>query len=257
MSVERLEPGTAAWTAFHANHLARYRFAVDALGSHAPGRILDAACGVSYGTRHLATSLHAQVVGVDRSTHALDIARRQFAVDGVEFLQDDCETLAAASARAPFDAVVTFETLEHLEHPARLLEGAARVLHPGGRLVASVPNGLVTPSDDWEFHLHDFDAVALERLVREAGFEHVQLYGQYLNAGGHLRQQMRAEIQQMRFNPLWRAGAWLQRVLGRGVPPGPPLPEQDEDFDFVEVDAARVTREGADGAFVLLATATR
>ena len=256
MSFERLEPGTTEWVAFHANHLARYRFAVDALGADAPRRILDAACGVGYGSRHLAEALGADVVGVDQSAHALDIARRDFGSNAIVFLEDDCETLAAAAGE-PFDAVVTFETLEHLKHPDRFLRAAATARRRDGRLVASVPNTLVNPSTDWECHLHEFDAAALEALLREAGFEEVRLHGQYLTAVGRLRQQMRAEVNRVRFNPFWRLGAWLQRVLGRGLPLTPPLPEQPEDFEIRPLDAATAAREGAGGPFVLLATARK
>ena len=124
MSIERLEPNTTEWTAFHANHLARYRFAVHALGDPAPRRILDAACGVGYGSRHLANALGAHVVGIDRSEHALAVARREFAADRVEFLRDDCETLTGVAALGPFDALVTFETLGHLAHPDRFPRAA-------------------------------------------------------------------------------------------------------------------------------------
>lgn len=255
MSFERIEPGSPEWSAYYANHIHRYLFAVHVLKERRPRRILDAACGVGYGARHLAGELDTDVIAIDRDGGALAIAERDFAHDKIRFLEDECATLASAVKHAPFDAITSFETLEHLKEPEAFLRAAAGVLDPDGVLVISVPNGDVASSEDWDFHERDFDAPALEEILRATGFEPRRLYGQRLTEIGRLRQQMRAEVHRLRFNPLLRLGSWIQTTIRGVAPPGPALPEQVEDFEFYPTTAAEIRSRGSEGPFVIVAVA--
>ncbi len=77
---------------------------------------------------------------------------RRYRVEGSEFLRDGTpgggvdgagvrheDVLAPAWPAASFDAVLSFEVLEHLPDHRPALAGMARVLAPGGVLVVSVP----------------------------------------------------------------------------------------------------------------------
>jgi SAM-dependent methyltransferase len=143
-------------------HLARYEFAA----RHAqPGRLLDIACGVGYGTSLLAERAAAveEVVGVDRSEEAIRYAAERYRRPAVRFAVADA--LAFEDARG-FDTVVSLETVEHVADPDRLFERLVAALRPGGVLVASVPT---TPSADVNpHHLHDFT----ERSFRRMGARH-------------------------------------------------------------------------------------
>lgn len=257
MSFERIEPGTPEWDAFYANHIHRYHFATDVLRERNSKSILDAACGVGYGARHLAGELDADVTAVDRDGKALSIARRDFGHGRLRFLEDDCATLAAAAQHAPFDAITSFETLEHLKQPEAFLGAAARVLTANGTLVISVPNGDVESSEDWDFHERDFDAPAFEDILRANGFDTPQLYGQRLTDVGHLRRQLRSEIHRLRFNPMVRLGSWIQTTVRGIASPPPALPEQLEDFDLHPMTAADIAAQGERGPFVIVAVASR
>jgi 2-polyprenyl-3-methyl-5-hydroxy-6-metoxy-1,4-benzoquinol methylase len=163
-SLERLIPETlSAGDATGAEtlelHLARYRFASRFV---AGGRVLDCACGVGYGTALLADAERRpdRVLGVDIDPAAVDHARRTYLAAGIEFR---CGDGAALDDPAGFDTIVSLETVEHVAEPAALLGNFARLLRPGGTLVASVP---VTPSVDVNpYHLHDFT----ERSFRALG----------------------------------------------------------------------------------------
>ena len=167
-SLERLVPDAlaaddATGRATLRLHLERYEFAARQL---APGRVLDIACGAGYGTRLLAERAAAAscVLGVDRDAAAVDYARSRYGGAGVEFRVADA--LAFRDAEG-FAAIVSLETVEHLDEPGRFLAGLAAMLRPGGVLVASVPT---TPSVDLNpHHRLDFSERGFRRLLTAAG----------------------------------------------------------------------------------------
>ena len=90
-------------------------------------QVLDAACGEGYGTRLLARTA-GSVVGVDIDPGAIEHARRRYAGPATRFECADCTRLPLDDDSV--DAVVSFETLEHLEAQDRLLAEFRRVLRP-------------------------------------------------------------------------------------------------------------------------------
>ena len=139
-------------------HLERYRFAAH----HArPGRLLDMACGVGYGTRLLADEGGAvsAALGVDVSEEAVAYARQRYGRTGVEFRAGDALAFHDPDG---FDTIVCLETIEHVPEPRRLVARLAGMLRSGGVLVASVPS---TPSADVNpHHLHDFSEASFRRM---------------------------------------------------------------------------------------------
>lgn len=155
-------------------HLARYRFAA---AQARPGRLLDMACGVGYGTALMAREATGieEAVGVDLSAEAVAFARERYQVPRVRF-----ENANAMEFDDPagFDTVVSLETIEHVDDPRTLIGRLVRLVRPGGVLIASVP---VTPSVDVNWHhRHDFTArsfralLAPHGLVERQAFEQVQ-----------------------------------------------------------------------------------
>jgi len=100
--------------------------------------------------------------------------------EGVLYRTLDTDPAVRADYRAiaevepgSFDVVTCFETIEHLalEEAREMLEGAARVLRPGGRLFVSTPN----VHHPWSFlrsatHLTPFCYDELGGLIESAGF---------------------------------------------------------------------------------------
>jgi SAM-dependent methyltransferase len=148
-------------------HVARYRFAADLLGADAPLRVLDLACGVGYGTRLLRDALHpaSELTGVDIDAWAIEYAERHYGGDGVRFVAADATGFGRPRG---YDAIVSFETIEHLPDPLAFLLHLRELLVGGGRLVASVPVVLTTDLD--RFHLHDFSERSFRGIVETAGF---------------------------------------------------------------------------------------
>jgi methionine biosynthesis protein MetW len=115
-----------------------HRLVLDAVPAGA--RVLDVGCATGY----LAAELAARgctVVGVEADPAAAAAATAGGAC--AEVGAGDVETAAcraALVARAPFDAVVAGDVLEHLRDPWATLALLASLLRPGGRAVVSVPN---------------------------------------------------------------------------------------------------------------------
>lgn len=200
-----------------------------------------AACGVGYGSQHLAKGLpEARVVGVDRDARAIGIARNRFAHSRVTILEDDCQKLGAAAQHGPFDAIVSFETLEHLPRPAEFLARCHDLLAPDGTFIISTPNSRVTAAEHASicaYHEREYTAPEFVELLHAAGFAGMTLWGQRLSALGRLRDQVRAEVNRLRSSPLVRAGRWLQTLRGRAPAPLP-LPSEAGDFEVVPLGSA-------------------
>src|SRR6185369_7080809 len=144
-------------------HLARYRFAKRHIQ---PGTLLDIACGVGYGTAILVSS-NDQIVratGVDISEEAVGYAREHYGGSRTQFVHADALTFCDG---APFDNIVSLETIEHVPKPGEFLLHLAGLLKPGGILIGSVP---VTPSVDANpHHRTDFSERSFRALGRDLG----------------------------------------------------------------------------------------
>jgi len=161
-------------------HRERYEFAA----AHARGkRVLDIACGCGYGSEMLKEAGADSVVGVDLSPEAIAEAMECFSRDGVRFLQADYRDLNESSNPrfggafdAPFDLIVSLETIEHLPDPADFLGTVLRLLRPGGSFVGSVP---VTLSMDANpHHLQDFSRSSFRRMLTRGGLRVADSFAQ-------------------------------------------------------------------------------
>ena len=158
-------------------HIERYRFA-----SHvAPGKvILDVACGTGYGSDLLAGLAAKRVVGGDASPEALSFASHRFRRENLSFLKLDGIRLPFRSST--FDAVVSFETVEHMKDPDQFLRECARVLRPNGILLCSTPMRLAwrppwMPKPQNPFHTREFTVNELRAALDER-FDQVEFFGQ-------------------------------------------------------------------------------
>jgi SAM-dependent methyltransferase len=128
---------------------AAYRYAVgpnapqmafDAVAEVAPRRVLEVGCGPGELAARIRDELGAEVVAVDISPRMVELARDR----GVDARAGDVQQLDLGDAE--FDCAVAAWMLYHVPDVDRGLAELARVLVPGGRLVA------VTNAPD---HLHE------------------------------------------------------------------------------------------------------
>ncbi len=150
-----------------AEHLVRYKWA-SAFVSGA--RVLDAGCGVAYGTSMLAGSGANEVIGADIAAAVLDAVRPDMPENARLEVGDVLDLRYEDGA---FDVVVCFDCIEHLADPGVALDELARVLAPTGLLLVSSPNRDVQPSIDPHHH-HEF---VTRKLAEEVGtrFRNVRL----------------------------------------------------------------------------------
>lgn len=147
------------------HHVARYAFAA----KHCFGRVLDAACGVGYGTSVLAGH-NASVLGVDQSEEAIKWASGFF--NGPRYLVSKIEEMPHLGC---FDSVVSLETIEHLKDPEKVLSRFRQICK--ARFIVSVPN-----EDEYKFvaenyvndespHYRHYRPQELDRLLEKHGFK--------------------------------------------------------------------------------------
>jgi SAM-dependent methyltransferase len=224
---DETEPGIVAI------HLKRYEFARPWCRG---GEVLDAGCGVGYGTANLAEEA-VRIVGVDLSEEAIAYARDRHARPNVEFVVGDLAALDLADAS--FDAVCAFEVIEHLPEPERFVREMRRVLRPGGVLLVSTPHVERTDTAPANpFHVAEYSAADLERLLGSA-FASVELYGQRRLQTARHRLFQRLDVLGLR-----RRLPFL-RLLGRAVTGTPATAD-------VGSEGIEITRE-LDGATELVA----
>jgi glycosyltransferase involved in cell wall biosynthesis/ubiquinone/menaquinone biosynthesis C-methylase UbiE len=106
------------------------------------------------------------------------------------FLKADLNQGLPSELDGPFDLVVAGDVVEHLVDPERMLREVQRVLRPGGELVLSVPNfghwysrlRVAVGAFDYdrrgildETHLRFFSRSSLRRMIRNAGYDLLEL----------------------------------------------------------------------------------
>jgi SAM-dependent methyltransferase len=142
------------------------------------GHVLNAGCGAGSLTMRLLDAGYS-VTSVDASEAFVERVRGLVAARGLAH----SAPVAAADLRslpfedAAFDGIVCGEVLEHLDEDRAAVREFARVLRPGGIVLASVP---ANPwrydwSDHWAGHRRRYSAEGLAERFASAGFTDVDV----------------------------------------------------------------------------------
>jgi len=169
---EFLVPTTAPLPAV-IEHKMRYVFASKSIRGE---YVLDVACGSGYGSVFLCRSVQ-EYVGVDISMRALKYAKAFYKNEHVNLVRADACHLPFETEA--FDAITTFETIEHIKRADLFVSECARVLRENGDLLCSTPNAASHP-DNWKspYHLKEYSLNELATLL-STNFNHISFFGQY------------------------------------------------------------------------------
>lgn len=131
--------------------------------------VADLGCGAGHASLALAPYV-GRVIGVDQSAAMLRSARRRSAGMGnVEWRQGSLEALPLADASV--DGALLLLALCYVDEPGRVVEEAARILRPGGRVV--VVDLLLHDREDFRRQMGQvrlgFEPEVLAALLGEAG----------------------------------------------------------------------------------------
>ena len=171
---ERVVPGKTP-PDIYREHIDRYIFAATLTEKL---DVLDVACGTGYGTGYLVENGARSAVGVDISPASVNYAGERYG-GGTGFVCGDAARLPFSDES--FDAVVSFETLEHIRPYRRFLSECRRVLKRNGLLICSTPNRRVfspnLPKPLNPYHVKEFWPEEFLRLLGRY-FGDISLYGQ-------------------------------------------------------------------------------
>jgi SAM-dependent methyltransferase len=146
-----------------ADHVLRYQFAEAVLEEGC--NVLDFACGVGYGSFIISGKSGSKVTAVDASPTAIGYARRHWAGPNIEYVCGSPGSWRPSAGQ--FDAIVSFETLEHMADGRKFLHYLWRALAPGGVLLCSAPHLNYNPLTDNPFHIEHYSAASVNELLSE------------------------------------------------------------------------------------------
>ncbi len=159
----------------YLRHLKAYQFSQEFLPHN--NIILEIGSGEGYGTNLLSETAE-KIIGLDKDSPAIEHANQKYG-------SEKCLFQLFAGDRLPFednrfDAVVTFQVIEHIEDDIGFVKEAYRVLKEDGQLLVTTPNRtyrLKPGEKPWnKFHVREYYAEDLERVLKRV-FSDVRVWG--------------------------------------------------------------------------------
>lgn len=167
-------------------HIGRYIYAADVIKQrlNCSAVVSDMGCAVGYGTR-LLSPVARKVYGFDFSNDYLEEAKRDNTMQNTEYNFIDLQAESPAGLDGKFDAIVSFEVLEHIDDASTALTIFSKALVRGGLLICSVPNEKYEAKDEYGkpsniYHKRIYSRDEIIKKIEEAGFEIEEVLGQYL-----------------------------------------------------------------------------
>lgn len=141
-------------------------------------KVLEIGCGL--GTESINFARHgAQVTAIELSSQSLELARKRFAVYGLDatLLQGNAEELDTLLPEGErFDLIWSFGVIHHSPHPEKILEQCSRFLKDDGELRMMVYSKIsyklfhfLRETGKWDFSAEGLDALISEYSEAQTG----------------------------------------------------------------------------------------
>ncbi|MEC7645954.1 MAG: class I SAM-dependent methyltransferase [Bacteroidota bacterium] len=152
-------------------HLIAYKEAAKIIG----GTVLEIGSGEGYGIIELAP-ISDKFIAVDKyKPHILKGLKEK---NDISFIQAEVPPLTQVDS-ASIDFVVTFQVIEHIHNDEFFLDEIKRVLKPGGKLIMTTPNILMSLTKS-PWHIREYNPDQM-REISQSVFSDVELKGVFGN----------------------------------------------------------------------------
>lgn len=185
---EQLRDGSWVPPWLRYQNQARYEWAATfAKGLH----VAEVGCGGGRGTSLLSTAGAAYVDGFDLDASAIANAESTYGSEHLSFHIANAEGIPAEDEI--YDLVVSLETIEHVEDDGAYVHEVARIVKPGGTLICSTPNRVLTNPGksiaDKPFNKHHIREYTVDELRERLAtcFSSVEMLGQAPYSSGYTR----------------------------------------------------------------------
>ncbi len=167
--------------------------------------VLDIACGTGFGSNFLAKKGHS-VVGADISEATILACSAKYSGKKLSFQIMDGTKIPYNNEY--FDAVISFETIEHTTQYLEMLREFKRITKKGGSVILSTPNFLINSPTGIvtnPFHTQEWTYDEFEKIINSV-FSDNKIYGQSYTRYG------------IKDNTSYKIGKWVENLLyKRGV----------------------------------------
>jgi len=155
----------------YQRHLIAYKEAAKIIS----GTVLEIGSGEGYGIMELAPKAEHYIAVDKYNTQISEELKKE---NNITFIQANIPPLIAIEDNS-IDFVVTFQVIEHIKDDKQFLREIYRVLKPGGKMILTTPNILMSLSrNPWHFREYNPDEM---RGVIESSFEKYELKGVFGN----------------------------------------------------------------------------
>lgn len=170
--------------------IARYKFCAPLVKGKT---VLDTGCGARQGPFIISESA-LKVFGLDISYAAIEYCSKNWHKDNVKYIVSDAKAIPFKNGS--FDAVLSFEVIEHIDNYESYLSEVSRVLRQGGRFIISTPQkSIASPGASLSNpdHVREFELEEFNNILRN-NFSKVTMYGHFFSTRVRQIEEYRKDI---------------------------------------------------------------
>lgn len=155
----------------YQRHLIAYKEAAKIIS----GTVLEIGSGEGYGIMELAPKAE-HYIAVDKYNTAISDELKE--ANNITFIQTEVPPLKEIEDNS-VDFVVTFQVIEHIEDDELFLHEIYRVLKPGGKVILTTPNILMSLTRN-PWHIREYTPDQMAELIKSS-FENFEMKGVFGN----------------------------------------------------------------------------